>query len=316
MRPGTKRDPILLHCPISQVSVPGFPLVRTVARHIALVCAVAILPLLPAGVSAQKAIAQRAADYVASYQRELIAIVADEAYVQDIRSQIPEDPGAPRSRSTAGEVFFIFTAPSRGWMAIRDVQTVDGAPAPERTDVRAILATLPPREVGERMRSYNARYNIGRIVRTINEPTLALLSLDEGHRSRFRFETKNREEVDGHALIWLAFEEKERPTLIRSLQGRPVFMKGELLVEIANGRIWESRLTATVEGTAVELVTKYRFDQRLGLMLPIVFRELYEQGKAARTRGKTTDTSAEYEQIACEATYSNFRRFEVLSRIR
>jgi len=93
-------------------------------------------------------------------------------------------------------------------------------------------------------------------------------------------------------------------------------MKGGLLVELANGRIWESRLTATVEGTSVELVTKYRFDQRLGLMLPIVFRELYEQGKAPAPRGKTTGMSAEYEQIACEANYSNFRRFEVLSRIR
>ena len=287
----------------SPVSVLGFSLL-------------AILLLLPPEVSAQKAVAQRAADYVAEYQRQLIAIVADEQYVQDIRSQIPEEPGAPRSRSTTGEVFFIFTVPARGWMAIRDVRTVDGAPAPERTDVRAILATLPATEVGERMRSYNARYNIGRIVRTINEPTLALLSLDEGHRSRFRFETKKREDVDGHPLIWLAFEEKERPTLIRSLQGRPVFMKGELLIEIANGRIWESRLTATVEGTSVELVTKYRFDERLGLMLPSVFRELYEQGKAVKARGQTPGTGAEYEQIACEANYSNFRRFEVLSRIR
>jgi hypothetical protein len=265
---------------------------------------------------AQKAVAQRAADYVASYQRELTAIVADEAYVQDIRGQFPEDPGAPRSRSTDGEVFFIFTAASRGWMAIRDVRTVDGAPAPERTDVRAILATLPATEVGERMRSYNARYNIGRIVRTINEPTLALLSLDEGHRSRFRFEPKNREDVDGHALIWLGFEEKERPTLIRSLQGRPVFMKGALLVEIANGRIWESRLTAAIEGTSVELVTRYRFDERLDLMLPILFRELYEQGKVGKEPRKTPGTGAEYEQIACEANYSNFRRFEVFSRIR
>jgi hypothetical protein len=288
-----------------------------VAGRIALICASGILLLFQGSVSAQKAIAQRAADYVADYQRELTAIVADEEYVQDVRSQIPEDPGAPRSRSTTGEVFFIFTSRPRGWMAIRDVWTVDGAPAPERTDVRAILATLPVTEVGERMRSHNARYNIGRIMRTINEPTLALLSLDEAHRSRFRFDTKNREDVDGHALIWLAFEEKERPTLIRSLQGRPVFMKGGLLVEIANGRIWESRLAATVEATSVELVTKYRFDERLGLMLPIVFREHYEQGKdAAKSRGQASGTSLEYEQIACEGKYSNFRRFEVFSRIR
>jgi hypothetical protein len=288
-----------------------------VAGRTALICTLGGLLPFPAAVSAQKAIAERAADYVAGYQRELAAIVADEEYVQDIRRQVPQDPGAPRFRSTTGEVFFIFTAPSRGWMAIRDVRTVDGAPVPERTDVRAILATLPVTQVGEQMRSYNARYNIGRITRNINEPTLALLSLDEAHRSRFRFDTKKREDVDGHALIWLAFQEKERPTLIRSLQGRPVFMKGELLVEMANGRIWESRLTATVEGTSVELVTTYRFDERLGLMLPIVFRELYEQGKgAAKARMQEPGTSLESEQIACEAKYSNFRRFEVFSRIR
>ena len=292
-------------------------MVRTAAGRIALSCALGILLRSPGSLSAQKAITQRAADYVADYQSELIAIVADEEYVQHIRSQVPEDPGAPRSRATTGEVFFIFTAPSRGWMAIRDVRTVDGAPAPERTDVRAILATLPVTEAGERMRSHNARYNIGRIIRTINEPTLALLALDQGHRSRFRFETRNREDVDGQALIWLAFQEKERPTLIRSLQGRPVFMQGELLVEIATGRIWESRLTATVEATSVELVTTYRFDERLGLMLPIVFRELYEQGKAApRARAGARGTSLDYEQIACEAKYTNFRRFDVFTRIR
>ena len=271
---------------------------------------------ISAALSAQKGIAERAAEYVAEYQRDLIAIVADEAYVQDVRSQIPAVPGAPLSRSTTGEVFFIFTAHPRGWMAIRDVQTVDGVAASERTNVREILRTLPVTQVGEQMRSYNARYNIGRITRNINEPTLALLSLDEAHRSRFHFATKKREDADGHALIWLAFQERERPTLIRSVEGRPVFMKGELLVEMANGRIWQSRLTATVEGVKVELATEYRFDQRLGLMLPIVFRELYERGKPAAQARMQTPGAPPYEQIACEAKYSNFRRFEVLSRIR
>jgi hypothetical protein len=116
-------------------------------------------------------------------------------------------------------------------------------------------------------------------------------------------------------LIWLAFEEKERPTLIRSVQGRPVFMKGELLVEIANGRIWQSRLTASVDGINVELATEYTFDERLGLMLPIVFREFYEKGKPA-AQARTEPPGLLYEQITCEAKYSNFRRFEVFSRIR
>jgi hypothetical protein len=279
--------------------------------------AVGVVAAVSAGVRAQKGIQRLAADYVAEYQRQLTAIVADEEYVQEIRSQVPAVPEAPRSRSTTGEVFFIFTAPAHGWMAIRDVQTVDGAATRERTDVREILRSLPAAQVGEQMRSYNARFNIGRIARNINEPTLALLPLDEVHRSRFRFTTRKRTDVDGRALIWLGFQERESPTLIRGVDGSRIFVKGELLVEMANGRIWETRLSAAVGTINVELTTEYRFDQRLGMMLPVVFRELYEQGTApTHSRVPEPGTAVLYEQIACEAKYSNFRRFEVLSRIR
>jgi len=281
--------------------------------------AMAVLLLAALGVSppvahGQKGLAKLAAQYVASYQEQLTAIVADERYVQDVRVQIPAAPGAPRSRTTAGEVFFIFTAP-RGWMAIRDVQTVDGAPAPQRSNVREILGSLPARQVADQMRSYNARFNIGRVTRNINEPTLALLSLDETHRSRFHFSTKKRQDVDGRPAVWLAFQEREPPTLIRSIGGGVIYVKGEMLVEAANGRIWETRLNATVDGINVELETEYRLDERLGLLLPVVFRERYEQGKMSAD-SRTKMPEGPFEQIWCEATYSNFRRFEVLSRIR
>jgi hypothetical protein len=252
----------------------------------------------------RKKVEQRAAEYVAAYQQQLTAIVADEAYVQTVRHEALE--AGTRSRSTTGEVFFIFSAPGRGWMAIRDVQTVDGAPAAQRTDVRQILRTLPAAQVGDRMRSYNARFNIGRITRNINEPTLALLALDEGHRSRFRFSSRERETRAGRDMVRLAFQERERPTLIRGADGGPIFVKGGLLVEASTGRIWESRLTMTVDRINVELTTDYAFHERLDLMIPTVFRERYDREK----------TAASYEQIVCEATYSNFRRFEVLTRVR
>ena len=252
----------------------------------------------------KKTIEQLAAEYVAGYQQELTAIVADEQYTQQVRRDLQE-PGV-RFRSTSGDVFFIFTAAGRGWMAIRDVLTVDGVPAPERTHVREILRTLRASEVGDRMRSYNARFNIGRITRNINEPTLALLSLDAGHRSRFRFSAKDREIRGGRELVRLQFQERDRPTLIRGIGGTPVFVKGELLVEASNGRIWESRLTATVDRIDVELKTEYSLDERLGLMVPAVFRERYEREKEV----------ADFEEIDCEASYSNFRRFEVSARLR
>jgi hypothetical protein len=269
----------------------------------------AVLSARGAGPEARKSVEQLAAEYVAAYQEQLTAIVADETYTQRILDdQEPLDLTAvrPRSRSTGGEVFFIFTPGGRGWMAIRDVLTVDGAPVRERTDVREILRTSPAAHVGDRMRSYNARFNIGRITRNINEPTLALLSLDPGHRSRFRFGAKDREVRDGRELVRLEFDERERPTLIRGLGGESVYMKGDLLVETESGRIWQSRLTTTVDGIKVELRTEYRLDDRLGLMLPVVFREHYERKRGA-------DDS---EEIDCVASYSNFRRFEVSARVR
>src|SRR5215208_248849 len=123
----------------------------------------------------RREIEQRTASYVADYQRQLTAIVADEHYMQEVRGQIPEDTEAPKARTLRGEVFFLFAAAEREWMAIRDVREVDGAALEAGTDVRETLRTLPAGRVADRMKAYNARYNIGRITRNINEPTLALL---------------------------------------------------------------------------------------------------------------------------------------------
>jgi hypothetical protein len=262
-------------------------------------------------------IRQLAASYVDEYQRQLEAIVADEIYVQEIRAQVPLDEGAPRSRTIRGEVFFLFAAAEREWMAIRDVKEVDGVPLTGTRDVRATLRTLPAAQVADRMKSYNARYNIGRITRDINEPTLALLVLDATHRDRFRFKADQPRQAGDRRLVPLSFKERERPTLIRTTAGRPIYTSGELMVEPESGRIWQSTLNASVDALKVQLTTEYSFDQRLGLLLPTVFQERYEQGRPAISRGSATPgKAAEHEVVVAEGRYSNFRRFEVLSRIR
>jgi hypothetical protein len=260
---------------------------------------------------------QLAASYVDEYQKQLAAIVADEVYVQEIRAQDPPEEGAPRSRTLRGEVFFLFAAAEREWMAIRDVKEVDGVPLTGTRDVRATLRTLPAAQVADRMKSYNARYNIGRITRDINEPTLALLVLDATHRDRFKFKADKPRQAGDRRLVPLSFKERERPTLIRSTAGKPIYTSGELLVEPENGRIWQSTLNASVDAIKVQLTTEYSFDERLGLLLPTVFRERYEQGTVTSSRGSARSTTTpDHEVVVAEGRYSNFRRFEVLSRIR
>ena len=260
---------------------------------------------------------QLAASYVDEYQKQLAAIVADEVYVQEIRAQNPPEEGAPRLRTLRGEVFFLFAVAEREWMAIRDVKEVDGVPLTGTTDVRATLRTLPAAQVADRMKGYNARYNIGRITRDINEPTLALLVLDATHRDRFKFKTDKPRQAGDRRLVPLSFKERERPTLIRTTAGKPIYTSGELLVEPETGRIWQSTLDASVDAIKVQLTTEYAFDERLGLLLPTVFRERYEQGTvtSSRASGRPTITP-DHEVVVAEGRYSNFRRFEVLSRIR
>jgi hypothetical protein len=118
-------------------------------------------------------------------------------------------------------------------------------------------------------------------------------------------------------LVTLSFQERERPTLIRNNMGAPIYSKGELLVEPETGRIWQSTLDVAVEAIRVQLTTEYAFDERLGLLLPTLFRERYEQGHAdANRKSQSRSSPPSYELIVAEGRYSNFRRFEVLSRIR
>lgn len=267
----------------------------------------------PADTSTRSVVA-RAADYVREYQRQLTSVVADEHYVQDVLAQVPRDEQGPRSRAMQGEVFFMFAPSGRTWMAIRDVMSADGRPLADRPDVQAALRTLPAREVAGAMKKHNSRLNLGRIYRNFNEPTLSLLVLDDEHRSRFSFDRKRLEQADGQALVTVAFVEKESPTLIVDLEHGRVLSRGELLIEAATGRVRRAMLTARIQDTKVLLETTYAPDDRLGIWVPSVFREQYEYGVAATD--SLSPNRAEYEQIRCEARYTNYRRFETTVRVK
>ncbi len=257
-----------------------------------------------------------AAAYVKAYQEQLTFLIADEAYTQQIRSQIPDDR-TPKARTMKSEVFFMFTPANGDWMAIRDVVEVDRKPITGRQDVKTALGTLPAAQVAGASKASNSRFNIGRTQRNFNEPILSLLVLDARYLPNFTFERKRVERAASGTLVTLAFMETSAPTLIRDLQLRPVFSKGELVIDAATGRVHRAQLRLTIGGVAIELTTVYAADERLGLWVPILFRESYEEGMrtpgAALTR---LESPATREEIACEARYSNYRRFETTARIK
>lgn len=253
-----------------------------------------------------RAVVSRATAYVAEYQQKLTSVVADEEYTQEVLEQLPTDPAMPRARRLRSEVFFAFEAVDRQWMAIRDTILVDGVPIRDRPSVRTAFETMAPAEVRRRFAQLNAYWNIGRLGRNFNEPTLGLLVFDGEHVSRFRFGRRTVVREPEATLVTLEFRERDRPTLIRDERLGTAYSRGEIVSDAA-GVIRRTVFRLSLKDTKVELTTEYVHNEKLEMWVPSVFRERYERGRQGST---------EYERIACEARYSNFRRFDVLTRIR
>ena len=274
------------------------------------------LAIQPAAAVSTRAAVGRAAAYVKAYQQQLTSVLADERYTQQLIEQTPSDPKMARVRTLRSELFFMFAPAGDAWMAIRDVMEIDGHAIASRPDLREALQVLPAPDVARKFKDYNSRFNLGRTYRNFNEPTLSLLVLDDEHRGRFSFDRKRVERNGDTTLVTLAFTERERPTLIRDLRHGSVFSKGELIVEAETGRIRKAVLTATIGPVKVQLTTSYAHDTRLDLWVPATFREQYEYGVPANNAKARFESGAEYEHILCEASYTNYRRFETSVRIK
>lgn len=255
-----------------------------------------------------------AAAYVSHYQQELTSVVADETYTQHVVAQVPRDGLRPLKTTLTSEIFFMYTV-GHDWMAIRDVRAVNGAVVEGRPDLRDTLQRLPAPEVAGRFKTYNSRFNVGRVTRNFNEPTLSLLLLDDRHRRRFEFERMRVRQSDDGPLVTLTFRERRGPTLIRNLDGGNAFAVGEVTIDPRTGRVTNAILAVTIGSVRVTLSTRYAFEERLGIMVPVRFGERYEDGVEPRA-GVNTRLRQRYEKILCEAVYSNFHRFEVTARIR
>jgi hypothetical protein len=234
--------------------------------------------------------------YVHDYEDKLTLIVADESYLQRIYSPASKLPTRP-TRQTKSEVFFAFTPTSKQWLAVRDVESVDGQPVPSRPDVASMLTSVPAKEVASTLKAYNARYNLGNIYRNFNEPTLSLELFDTVHPEDLAFDLKRLDAASGVSLATLGFRERGVPTLIVDLDQHPVQSSGEVTVETATGRVRKIVLKSPIDDVISDLETTYGHDVKLDFWVPVEFLEHY-----------TKDAD---EEIVCRATYTNFRRFEV-----
>jgi len=257
-----------------------------------------------------RAVLARAGAYVERYQEAFSVLVAEERY----RQEVADRSGAParETRELVSEFALVRVAgvgaggqEGPRFLAFRDVVAVDGRPVPDRG---ARLAQLFRHQAEDALAQASAiaresaRYNLGSILRTVNVPTLALEFFEPRRQPRARYRHVRDDRTGGLPVWVVAFEERARPTLIRTPEGRDVVAKGAAWIDPATGRIVRTELEpAGPRGLVSHLVVVYAPDARAGLWVPVEMQETYARAN---------------EVVRGEAIYSNYRRFDVDVRIK
>jgi hypothetical protein len=139
---------------------------------------------------------------------------------------------------------------------------------------------------------------LGRIVRTINIPTLAVLLVQPALRPRFAFTPAVETQVAGRTAWAVGFEERLRPTLVRTIEGADLPMSGTLWVEPVTGIVLKTSMSVADTRVLATVAVEFREDPVLDLWVPGEMTEYY----------KATTSS---DEIRCTATYRNYRKFSV-----
>jgi hypothetical protein len=184
------------------------------------------------------------------------------------------------------------------WQAFRDVTEVDGKPVRDKEERLTKLFLEPASSALRRARDLQnagARYNLLDIG-TLNNPLLVMAFLQDVYRERFRFTLAGLEKQLGSTVRTVQFQEWKVPTLIKGNGNQDILTRGLFWVDEDTGRVVKTEFRLGGRSAPISIVTSYKFDDELGINVPVEMRDWYPDG-AGEIRGV--------------ATYSRFRRFKV-----
>jgi hypothetical protein len=247
----------------------------------------------------------RLRDYIERFEQEAAALVAEERYEQRLTRRL----GSSETHTTRTLLSdFILVRPSEAgpWLGFRDVYEVDGEPVRERnTRLLDTLASTAPDSLAraQALTLEAARFNVGPR-RTVNAPTMPMQLLDRLHRDRIRVRGGGVDPATGTAV--LRFEERDRPTIVRTPEGGDVFTRGEVTIRLSDAAILSATLRYRFPRSPVrqEAVTVIDYAGVEGVTVPVprTMRETIPMADGSLATG--------------EATYTNYRRFQTSVRIR
>ena len=235
------------------------------------------------------------ARYLQTYQEQFGGVVSEERYEQTVHGPKGSIVGHRILRSD----LLLVNSGRAGWLCFRDVFEVDGKPVRDRTTRLMDLFVHPSADSVEqatRIREEGARYNIGGVTRTINDPTLALLFLGRDNQPRSTFALGSPETVAHIRAETLRFNEQSTPRLIHTADNSPA--SGRFWIDSTNGRVIKTELEVSSENARGVVTVEYAAQAKLdGLWVPV---RMLEHHNLSTTQ-----------MIECVATYTNFRHFDV-----
>ena len=142
--------------------------------------------------------------------------------------------------------------------------------------------------------------------------------LEEKRLGRIDFDRKAVARDGATTLATLAFEERaNEPTLVRLREGTTVRARGEFVIDAATGAVRRTVFEIRQPGFELTLETTYGRDERMNMWVPVLFTERYGTGGRFGSRRPSDPLLlAAEEVIRCEASYTNYRRFDVTARIK
>lgn len=267
-------------------------------------------PCLAQPVSLEVAL-DRTATYIDAFIERFGNVVSEERYQQEAvpvirpgqlggRGMMASVPPTQK-RTLRSDFLLVKPEGSPDWYPFRDVYEVDGNPIRDREGrlAKLFLKTEGPvaldraREIAQE----SSRYNVGDVIRTINNPVIALAFLERSYQTRFAFSLGKAEPALGASTWVLEYKETQRPTLIRGDGDSNLPTYGRAWVDLDTGRVLKTEFVIEAPAITARVTATFKPDTRLGINVPFEMIEEYKPSAGGRISGK--------------ATYGRFRQFAV-----
>ncbi|HEV8209385.1 MAG TPA: hypothetical protein VGP77_04655 [Vicinamibacterales bacterium] len=248
------------------------------------------------------AVLDKAGDYVATYERTFVGVVAEETYRQELRGIGGTDQrgfaleARAQRRDLKSDMLLVRAPAGDRWTQFRDVFEVDGKPVRDRAERLTKLFLQPSASAQQQVddiAAASARYNIGGVNRNVNLPVLALTVLEPLNRAWVSFKGARK---PGN-LFDLEFREERSGTLIRTAGDQSMPSHGQFTIDLDSGRVLSSELVAESGALRARIEVTYAFEPSMGFFVPREMREKYALSSGSTIEGK--------------ATYAKFRRYQV-----